>query len=97
MFNSSYQQPQHPPALPKPTSNTLPPHHNTLPHPPKAVEAQTGQFLSACGKGEIDRVKLMLGQGFDPNAVDYGNRTGLMLAAGNGQKVGVVWGLAWGL
>ncbi|KIY91618.1 hypothetical protein MNEG_16346 [Monoraphidium neglectum] len=30
----------------------------------------------------------MLGQGFSPDAVDYGNRTGLMLAAANGQKVG---------
>jgi hypothetical protein len=51
------------------------------------LEARTGQFLSACGKGEMDRVKLMLGQGWDVNAVDYGNRTGLMLAAANGQKV----------
>jgi ankyrin repeat protein len=56
------------------------------------LEARTGQFLSACGKGELDRVKLMLGQGWDVNAADYGNRTGLMLAAANGQKVGVLAG-----
>ncbi|GBF99143.1 potassium channel [Raphidocelis subcapitata] len=51
-----------------------------------AMEARTGQFLSACGRGESDRVKLMLGQGFSPDATDYANRTGLMVAATNGQK-----------
>ncbi|KAI8470071.1 MAG: ankyrin repeat-containing domain protein [Monoraphidium minutum] len=54
-------------------------------HVAGANEARTGQFLSACARGELDRVKLMLGQGFSPDAADYGGRTGLMLAAANGQ------------
>jgi ankyrin repeat protein len=55
---------------------------------PQADESRTGQFLSAAAKGQVDRVKLLLQQGYNANTADYDNRTALMLAAGNGHKVG---------
>jgi ankyrin repeat protein len=56
--------------------------------PLQADESRTGQFLSAASKGQVDRVKLLLQQGYNANTADYDNRTALMLAAGNGHKVG---------
>lgn len=54
----------------------------------KADETRTGQFLAASAKGEADRIKLLLQQGYNPNTCDYDKRTALMLAAANGHKVG---------
>ncbi len=54
---------------------------------PQATEASTGQFLSAASRGEVDRVKLMLQQGFPPDSADYDGRTALMLAATHNHKV----------
>lgn len=51
-------------------------------------ETRTGQFLSAAASGQVDRVKLLLQQGYNPNTSDYDKRTALMLAAANGHKVG---------
>jgi hypothetical protein len=68
-------------------------------HVASSNEARTGQFLSAAARGETDRIKLMLQQGFQPDTADYDNRTALMLAAANGRKVGgrvcLLW--AWAL
>lgn len=56
-------------------------------HVAQANEARNGQFLSAASKGEIDRIKLMLQQGFAVDSADYDNRTGLMLASAHGHMV----------
>jgi ankyrin repeat protein len=56
-------------------------------HVAQADETRTGQFLAASAKGEGDRVKLLLQQGYNPNTCDYGKRTALMLAAAHGHKV----------
>jgi ankyrin repeat protein len=53
----------------------------------QADESRTGQFLSAAAKGQVDRVKLLLQQGYNANTADYDKRTALMLAAGNGHNV----------
>eukprot|EP00882_Tetradesmus_deserticola_P002691 GHRQ01002862.1.p1 GENE.GHRQ01002862.1~~GHRQ01002862.1.p1 ORF type:complete len:924 (+),score=556.38 GHRQ01002862.1:315-3086(+) len=55
-------------------------------HVAQADETRTGQFLSAAAKGEADRVKLLLQQGYNPNTADYDKRTALMLAAAHGHK-----------
>lgn len=56
-------------------------------HVAQADETRTGQFLAAAAKGEADRVKLLLQQGYNPNTCDYDKRTALMLAAAHGHKV----------
>jgi hypothetical protein len=56
-------------------------------HVAQADETRTGQFLAASAKGEGDRVKLLLQQGYNPNTCDYDKKTALMLAAAHGHKV----------
>jgi ankyrin repeat protein len=56
-------------------------------HVAKTDESRTGQFLSAAAKGQADRVKLLLQQGYNPNTTDYDKRTALMLATANGHRV----------
>lgn len=56
-------------------------------HVRQVDETRTGQFLSAAASGQVDRVKLLLQQGYNPNTADYDKRTALMLAAANGHKV----------
>eukprot|EP00879_Flechtneria_rotunda_P011143 GHRR01011641.1.p1 GENE.GHRR01011641.1~~GHRR01011641.1.p1 ORF type:complete len:698 (+),score=354.14 GHRR01011641.1:186-2279(+) len=55
-------------------------------HVAQADEMRMGQFLAAAAKGQADRVKLLLQQGFNANTADYDKRTALMLAATNGHK-----------
>eukprot|EP00878_Enallax_costatus_P011541 GHUV01012048.1.p1 GENE.GHUV01012048.1~~GHUV01012048.1.p1 ORF type:complete len:746 (+),score=322.29 GHUV01012048.1:330-2567(+) len=55
-------------------------------HVRQVDETRTGQFLSAAASGQVDRVKLLLQQGYNPNTTDYDKRTALMLAAANGHK-----------
>eukprot|EP00775_Hariotina_reticulata_P006155 gene6155-6392_t len=55
-------------------------------HVAKTDESKTGQFLSAAAKGQADRVKLLLQQGYNPNTTDYDKRTALMLATANGHR-----------
>jgi opacity protein-like surface antigen len=62
----------------------------------QADESRTGQFLSAAAKGQVDRVKLLLQQGYNANTSDYDKRTALMLAAGNGHKVCLLMSTRWG-
>jgi ankyrin repeat protein len=56
-------------------------------HVAQADETRTGQFLAASAKGEGDRVKLLLQQGYNPNTCDYDKKTALMLAAAHGHTV----------
>ena len=50
-------------------------------HMDKQLDDQTTRLLFAASRGDTDTISLMCDQGFDPNNVDYDNRSSLMVAA----------------
>lgn len=57
----------------------------------KFDQMQLTSFLDAAANGDVDAVQDMLRQGMNPNTADYDGRTGLMIAAYKGRKVGFDW------
>jgi len=55
-------------------------------HIEKLRDDLTTRFLFAASRGDIATVSLMCDQGFDPNCMDYDNRTALMVASMKGQS-----------
>jgi CRP-like cAMP-binding protein len=54
-------------------------------HIEKLRDDLTTRFLFAASRGDIATISLMCDQGFDPNSMDYDNRTALMVASMKGQ------------
>ena len=61
-------------------------------HLNKMKDDHTTRFLFAASRGDVDTIRLMCEQSFDPNCADYDSRTALMVAAmkGNAEAVEVL-------
>ena len=55
-------------------------------HIEKLRDDLTTRFLFAASRGDIATISLMCDQGFDPDSMDYDNRTALMVASMKGQS-----------
>jgi ankyrin repeat protein len=55
----------------------------------RADARRAESMLVAAASGDLATVQQLLGRGCPPDACDYDKRTGLMLAAANGQEVSI--------